>query len=160
MGAGNVGYGRPRLHRRGLVERKNFSPSLYAKNDTRARKAIQRLLESHGWRVVNAETCGVDLLAHKHGTMVQHEVEIKNVWDGEWPKQWTTIQIPERKSRLFQSEDQLVFWVVSQDTGMAWGITAQAVRESPLVEVPNRFVDKGERFYQVPIDKALLVRLD
>ena len=141
------------------MERKNFSPSLYSTNDTRARRAIQRLLERQGWTVTNAETYGVDLLAHKHGVMVQHEVEIKNVWNGPWPKQWSTIQIPERKSRLFKSEDQLVFWVVSQDTGEAWGITSQVVRESPLVEVPNRFVDKGERFYQVPIEKALLVKL-
>ncbi len=142
------------------MERKNFSPSLYSTNDTRARRAIQRLLERYGWKVTNAETYGVDLLAHKQGMHVQHEVEIKNVWDGPWPKQWSTIQIPERKSRLFKNKGKLVFWVVRQDTGEAWFIDSEDVKGSPLVEVPNRFVDKGERFYQIPIEKALLVKLD
>ena len=36
---------------------------------------------------------------------------------------------------------------------------ANIVKDSPVVEVPNRAVRKGEYFFKVPVDKAELIEM-
>ncbi len=139
--------------------RKNFSPDLYNSYDLRAKRFVARLLVRAGWSIDDTETYNSDIIALKHNRTTFHEVEIKNVWTGDWPTTWSTIQIPERKKRLFSKVDNLddlFFWIIRQDTGAAWSIKATDVQDSPCVEVKNRFIPDGEMFFQVPIERATL----
>ena len=142
-----------------MGDRKNFSDRLYSDNNQRAINAVTLLLTNRGWKVTSVEDYHADLIATMGNITMYHEVEIKNVWRGKF--QWSTIQIPERKVRLLDHyNDDIIFWVISQDVSAAWAIDGLIVRHSPLVEVPNRYVSSGEKFFQVPTDKALLVNLE
>lgn len=143
-----------------MTTRKQFSDQLYTDNNQRAINAVTLLLTNRGWKVTSVEDYHADLIATMGNITVHHEVEVKNVWDGPWPTNWSTIQIPERKVRLLDYyNDAIVFWVVRNDTAEAWGIDGLMVRHSPCVEVPNRYITSGEKFFQVPTERALLVRL-
>jgi hypothetical protein len=50
-------------------------------------------------------------------------------------------------------------WVLSKDLTYAFRVAAGDILASPLVEVPNRYVHKGEFFYQVPIIQCVLIKL-
>jgi len=139
---------------------KNFSPRLYEDSDTRAKKAVSRVLRKDGWDIDSKETMNADIVATKRGRTTYHEVEIKKVWTSIWPLTWDTIQIPARKERLFEKVDDLddlFFWIIREDTGAAWAIKGSAVKASPKVEVKNRFIPNGEYFFQVPISEAILL---
>jgi hypothetical protein len=139
---------------------KRFSPELYAKFDNPAKRIVGHALARRGWTILDDEDYGPDLCAIKgSGARTSwHEVEVKNVWEGSWPEMWKTIQIPERKIRLFEKVDELFFWVVSKDNKQAWVIDSKVALEAPVVEVKNRYVPSGELFMQIPIENALLVR--
>ena len=147
-------------------KRKRFDPVAYKKSDTLAKDCITKYLMSLGHTVLEIkEDYGVDLSSTLDGVVYKHEVEMKHMWEGDWPTVWKDINIPFRKNRLmvqvFNKEPlaNFHFYIIRGDCKVAWKMDANIVKDSPVVEVPNRAVRKGEYFFKVPVDKAELIEV-
>ena len=147
-------------------KRKRFDPIAYKQSDNKAKKCITKYLMSLGHTVLDTEeNFGVDLMSTLENTTYNHEVEMKHMWEGEWPTVWKDINIPFRKNRLivqvFNKEPlaNFHFYIIRGDCKVAWKMDANIVKDSPVVEVPNRAVRKGEYFFKVPVDKAELIEV-
>ena len=149
-------------------KRKRFDPKSYQRSDRKAKDCITKYLKSLGHTVLaTKEDYSVDLTSTLNGVTYKHEVEMKHVWDGEWPSAWKDVNIPFRKKRLltqvYGSEDskdiKFYFYIIRGDCKKAWKMDALIVQNSPVVEVPNRAVRKGEYFFKVPVAKAELIDL-
>ena len=147
-------------------KRKRFDPVAYKQSDNKAKKCITKYLISLGHTVLDTEeNFGVDLMSTLENTTYNHEVEMKHMWEGEWPTVWKDINIPFRKNRLmvqvFNKEPlaNFHFYIIRGDCKVAWKMDANIVKDSPVVEVPNRAVRKGEYFFKVPVDKAELIEV-
>ena len=79
------------------------------------------------------------------------EIEMRD-WDYV-PKQYETIHVPSRKKKLVENDLPTTYFVVSKSLKRAWWCNTKDILESPLVEVPNVEVKKGEYFYDVPKKK-------
>ena len=148
-------------------KRKRFDPIAYKQADNKAKKCITKYLTSIGHTVLDTEeNFGVDLTSILDNTTYNHEVEMKHMWEGEWPTVWKDINIPFRKNRLIVQvfdNDPLAnfyFYIIRGDCEVAWKMDGNIVKDSPVVEVPNRAVRKGEYFFKVPVDKAELIWLE
>ena len=157
-------------------KRKRFNPALYKMADPLAKKCISKYLINLGHKVhIPKENYGVDILSNpplphlnhpNHPPVTEHhEVEMKFMWEGEWPKGWRNVNIPFRKARLIDmvyNKDEnarFFFYIIRKDCKQAWKMDGRVVQASPVVEVPNRAVPKGEYFYKVPLDKAELINI-
>ena len=148
-------------------KRKRFDPVAYKQSDNKAKKCITKYLTSIGHTVLDTEeNFGVDLMSTLENTTYNHEVEMKHMWEGDWPTVWKDINIPFRKNRLIVQvfdNDPLAnfyFYIIRGDCEVAWKMDATIVKDSPVVEVPNRAVREGEYFFKVPVDKAELIWLE
>tara|TARA_R100001594_G_C4048247_1_gene264535 strand:- start:1913 stop:2398 length:486 start_codon:yes stop_codon:yes gene_type:complete len=148
-------------------KRKRFDPVAYKQSDNKAKKCITKYLTSIGHTVLDTEeNFGVDLTSTLENIVYNHEVEMKHMWEGDWPTVWKDINIPFRKNRLIVQvfdNDPLAnfyFYIIRGDCEVAWKMDATIVKDSPVVEVPNRAVREGEYFFKVPVDKAELIWLE
>ena len=134
---------------------KVFDPDLYAKNDN-AKFLIVEWLESKGYSAtINPDQYGIDILASKGERNLRVEVEVKHNWPDEQFK-YPTLQIPERK-RKFANDKDTWFVVMNSVRTQALIASAEALLDSPLVEVSNKLVDRGERFFQIPLDRCFAI---
>ena len=62
-----------------------------------------------------------------------------------------TIHIPKRKDKLFNNDKKTIYFVVSRGISKAWYIDSQVIKNSSVMEIPNKEVSQGEYFYDVPI---------
>jgi hypothetical protein len=136
------------------MTKKPFSPGLFKENDNLARAAGKKYWSKLGYEVWdNPDRYGPDLIVNNE---FYCETEIKRVWKGpEFP--YDTLQIAGRKQKFLDSELPCVFMVCNDEQTHAIIATEDEVRNSPLVEVPNRYVHKGEYFYQVPVTKVVQI---
>lgn len=137
--------------------RKRFDSNLYSQNDTLARNKVKELLKDSDFKVVdNVKKTGVDLFVYKDGVhLINIECEIKRVWKTqEFP--YESVQIPERKNKYFKLDKPTVFVMFNEDQSAYLAIKGEDLKNSPLKEVPNKYVWKGELFFQVPLDKVTL----
>jgi len=136
---------------------KPFDPTLYQANDSAKYAAIE-LLEAKGWTAeVNPDQYGIDILARKGEETLSLEVEVKHNWTGDrFP--FSTLQIPERKTK-FAGIANAWFMVINSDRTKALLTSGQSVLSSPLVEVSNRLVQSGEKFYQIPMEQVREITL-
>lgn len=130
--------------------RKQFSKRLHYGHDEKARAAAKAYWKSQGYYAIhNPNTKGVDLLLVDPETdeVVGYvEVEVKNNWSAK-KFQYETLQIPERKGKYLALYGKKIrYMVFSKDLTQALIISSLALRRSPLVEVSNKFVRKGEYF--------------
>lgn len=101
----------------------------------------------------NTKRTQVDLLAFKDNIhLFNIETEIKRVWSG--PFKYQSVQIPERKGKFCNLEKPTLFVMHNADQTEFLVIKDTDILASPCVEVPNKFVWKGEKFYQIPIEKV------
>jgi hypothetical protein len=137
--------------------RKRFDTNLYSQNDSVARAKIKELFEGSDYKIVdNAKKTGVDLFVYKNGTHILNiECEIKRVWKTkDFP--YESVQIPERKNKYFKLDKPTIFVMFNDDQSAYLAIKGKDLESSPLKEVPNKYVWKGELFFQVPLDKVTL----
>jgi hypothetical protein len=85
------------------------------------------------------------------------EVEVRNWGGGLCP--FDTIHIAQRKAKLLKNGMPTVMFVVSSGGKYGYYCDAGEILDSPLVEIGNKYVKSGEYFYDVPIDKFILVDL-
>jgi len=142
--------------------RKRFDKELYEQNDAKAKAAAKLYYNSQGIEVEkNPKRYGPDLRAFKDGQFIGFiECEIKKVWKDEvFP--YETIQFPERKAKyVTQNEDHPVtFFMLNKPCNRALIVEGKDMIESKLKEVPNKYVPRGEFFFQVPLNKAKFVNI-
>ena len=106
----------------------------------------------------NPDQYGADLIVNTGWEEFYSEVEIKRVWSGPTFK-YDTLQIPSRKQKFIGLDKQCVFMVFNNEQTHAFVCHGDTLKESPIVEVPNKYVYAGEMFYQVPITKLLFVSM-
>lgn len=135
--------------------RKRFDRKLYEENDRLAKEKVLSLLDKRKYKVKeNPKKRGVDLLIYRRGEHVLNiETEIKRVWtDKEF--QYDSVQIPERKQKYAELDIPTLFVMFNADQKSYLVIKDKDLLKSPKVEVPNRYVYKGEYFFQVPLRKV------
>lgn len=138
--------------------RKPFDPVLFDRYDEAGKQKVADYIEwEWGCTVGEASKYGIDLVATRRGNPVGHiEVEVRN-----WGKDFCpfkTIHVPERKAKyLVQHDPAILFAVCSTMTAGYW-CNAKRILSAPLVEVKNREVATGEKFFDVPLAKFNYVR--
>lgn len=140
--------------------RKAFDPTLYADNDRIARDRVLQQLRDNGiYARDNQDEYGVDILVHRgHPVISGIEVEVKQHWSGPtFP--FDTVQLPCRKQRLLDDSDiPIEFWILNREMDHAIIIRAGVLNESQRKEIPNKYVQKGEYFWQVPINLCTILK--
>lgn len=132
---------------------KKFNSGLYLANDSKAKQKAKEYFLSIG--VVakdNPDKYGPDLILES-GEFV--EVEIKHTWKDSFI--YDTLQIPVRKEKFARLGT--TFIVFNSDTSKAFIINSKDILNSVRKEVSNKYITKGEMFFQVPIDKLKLINL-
>jgi len=140
-----------------MGKRKHFDRELYNKNDKLAKECTRAIIKKHkNFKVEeNEKKRGVDLLLYYKGKHVANiECEIKRVWKTK-KFFYPSIQIPERKEKFTGLDKPTIFIVFNNDQSSYMAIEEKNLLASPKKEVPNRFVYKGEYFFQVPRRKAV-----
>ena len=150
---------------------KKFNQELFDETDAMVRAAVTRHVELVSGLMCqdNDDKYGPDLVIYKSGAPTYYlEVEQKRVWRSPDPKElgkgrsnfpWASVQLPERKAKFCRMELPLEFWILREDLAAAVVIPDWLVLQSPLVEVPNKYIQSGERFFQIPIDQCIYVEL-
>lgn len=138
--------------------RKRFDRELYNQTDKLAKTKLFSLLEYNDniQASENPKKTGVDILVTNPDTgdlLFNIETEIKRVWKGEkFP--YESVQIPERKKKYTGLGKPTLFVMFNEDQTKYLVIRDTDLISSPLVEVPNKYVYKGELFFQVPLEKV------
>ena len=145
--------------------RKRFDRALYEAYDKKAKEALTQHLLDRGHGVEpKKEDYYVDVVSTKNGNTYYNEAEVKIAWEGEWPKDWEEIRIPERKTRLlkkYQNEKGFLnFYIFDKDLKQVWRIRDTALTQERLKEAKGRYIQKGEQFYHIPYTEAELIKLD
>lgn len=144
--------------------RKRFSQDLYNETNNKGIKKGVAYLKSEGHKILDkTETYGPDIVSEKDGKLYYTEVETKLVWSGDWPESWEDVRLPERKKRLIalakNNEASLSFIIFNKEYKQAWKISSDVVDSSPLEEISNKYVSKGEYFFVIPLKKAKLLKI-
>ena len=147
-----------------MGKRKPFDRKLYNQVNDLSIKVVKKYLKSAGHKIISTkEKYMDDIESTFKGKHYLTEVEVKLVWDGEWPKHWWNVRVPERKTKLLKQAERegktLTFLYLDKALTKAWKIDGDVVKDCPLQEVPNRYIPQGEYFYIVPITKATRVNL-
>lgn len=136
--------------------RKRFDPALHAENDEKCRSAIKKLLINTDYTVIdNPKTRGVDLLLYDNtGNHIGYiEVERKTLWkESKFP--YENVNFPERKKRYTELDKPTIFIMFNEDMSNYLAVKGSDLLSSPLEEVNNKYVYKGEMFFKVSLDKV------
>ena len=127
---------------------KPFSKGNHAANDNPGKRVVIKYLGAKGIDAVeNPNRYGIDILA------AWYEVERRTILTNKWP--YPTVHIPYRKKKFFKNKCIYAvnvhhkFFDYSYDGLMFCG--SDVVVEYPVIEVPNKSVEKDEYFYDVPL---------
>ena len=132
---------------------KKFDKELYEKNDSLAKEAAKKFFAAQGVTAVdNPDKYGVDLLLDT-GSFI--EVEVKHTWKDDF--KFDTLQIPARKEKF--AKLGCLFMVFNSNITKAFIVHGDIVLASPKEEVYNKYMPKGEMFFQIPVDKLILCEL-
>jgi hypothetical protein len=132
---------------------KKFDQKLFNKNDVPAREAAKKFWESRGVHARdNPDVYGPDLILDIDNLL---EVEIKHTWRDKFP--FDTLQLPARKEKF--AKIGCMFMVFNSALTQAFLFDGDTVLDSPKKEVYNKYVSKGELFFQIPINKVRLCEL-
>lgn len=140
---------------------KRFDQKLFEENDAAARHAVTQYLLATSDVIVenNPDKYGVDLLVTGGLQDYAIECEIKRVWKGaDFP--WNTVQLPARKQKFSELGIPVEYWILNADLTYAMLIRSDVLQHLTPVEVPNKYVARGEMFYQIPLTSCSLVILE
>lgn len=135
---------------------KVFQQNDFNKYDEAARAAAKRFWSSVGYDCEdNPDDYGVDLVVTGQNKMFFCEVEVKTVWHGVQFK-YPTIHLPVRKAKFLTKPTQFMIFNNSLTHAAIFG--RKVVLDSPCVEVSNVKISHGEKFFDVPFEKATFVQ--
>lgn len=133
---------------------KPFSVDLHTANDAAAKETLIKALRAQGIDAIeNPDPYGVDIIATNKA--MSYEVEVKHNWDaGEFP--FDSVHIPARKLKFLNQPVKFV--ILSSNRNWAIVIDGEVVKASKIIEKDTKLT-RGERFIEVPAQKAALVSL-
>jgi len=135
---------------------KVFQSKDFNKYDEAARNQAKSFWSSQGYTCTDHENeYDVDLVVEKDGKRFFCEVEVKTVWHG-IDFNYDTIHIPVRKAKFLDKPTQ--FMVFNNSLTHAAIISRKSVWDSPIVEVPNQKIRFGEKFFDIPKEKAVFIQ--
>ena len=152
------------MARNALGKTKKFDRSLYDRADGVSKSTIISYLLSKKHTITNSEekySCDIESMSEE-GAVCFSETEIKYSWKGEWPKSLEDVRIPYRKQKLLDKiSENLTFYVLRADCKEAWVISDEAIKENAtIIEIPNKYVPKGEKFFSIPVESIYKIVLD
>ena len=140
--------------------RKPFDKELFKENNEAAIwKVVEYLTETAGlFATPNDELYAPDIIVFNGFRKAYYvEVEVKHGWKpGQESFPFSTVNLPERKGKYLKLRTPIEYWILRSDMGRAIILPDYLVSSSPLVEVPNRLVESGELFYQVPTSECII----
>lgn len=142
--------------------RKGFDREVYDAVNIPACEAVIDYLATQGLYVkYNKDQYGIDLIVYEGYTPASYiEVEVKRVWKNHQDAfPWAQINLPERKGRYMGKRKPVEFWILREDLLKAIVIPISVLKDSPLEEVPNKYIANGEYFYKIDISKCTIVDL-
>lgn len=136
-----------------MTVKKRFDKSLYKMYDELAKDATKLYNEGLGQTLTdNPDRYRQDLVADDYLV----ECEVKLVWDtDEFP--YDTVQLPQRKAKFFDKLTKFYIW--NKALTRAATFWSDDIKDLEPVEVPNKYVYKGEFFFQIPLDMVEFVEL-
>jgi hypothetical protein len=141
------------------MQNKKFDQGLHDQYDAIGRDMSKRYFKRYNVDLVdNPDKYGVDLIAYKDDKKVGYvEVEVRNAWDGDRFLH-ETLNVPYRKRKLLELDMPvyLLSWSSTSDYGFL--CKASVILKSEVLEKPNKYLDKSEHFFVVPVDKIRLVK--
>ena len=139
--------------------KKRFDRDLYDTYDNVAKNGALRFLADHGAREVRPHSSryGADVeYIDRRGRAGKLEAEVKAVWaGGNFP--YSDINVLGRKEKYFADSTDLFMMSANYQDYLV--IRGSDIIQCPLVEVANRYVWKGEKFFKVPLSLAVFGRL-
>ena len=148
-----------------MPKRKPFDKNLYDQYDKLAKKYAINILELSGYKVRgNAKKTGVDLIVSdkNNNDLFFVEVEIKRYIKAGESFSFDTLHVPHRKAKYCGLDKPTLFILFSECGKSYLCVWDNIITASPIKEVENKYVTKGEVFFDVPmnhvddsIDKAL-----
>jgi len=141
---------KPRTHKT-----KPFSKGNHAANDKAGKKVVIEFLKSKGIQAIeNPDEYGIDVLA------AGYEVERRTIKRPYWP--YPTVHVPYRKDKFFKWKciyAVVVHHIVNNDIyDSLMFCPSDVVAKSPVVEVPNKSVEKDEYFFDVPFKEWTVLK--
>lgn len=136
-----------------MTVKKRFDRNLYKLYDELAKDATKLYNEGLGQTLTdNPDRYRQDLVADSHLV----ECEVKLVWDtDEFP--YDTVQLPQRKAKFFDKLTKFYIW--NKSLTRAATFWSDDIKDLEPVEVPNKYVYKGEYFFQIPLEMVEFVEL-
>lgn len=146
---------------------KEFSQQLHDENDPIARKVVidflKNIYEECGCKSVeiceNPNIFGIDLILKVNGNETSGiEVERRSSWDTFYFP-FDTINVPARKLKFHDKDKHNKYIAVNKDMTRALVLVMSDIVKSPMIENPNKYVEAGEMFYSVDVNKACFYKL-
>lgn len=137
----------------GTEVRKRFDRELHRSNDEQAKRLVRFMLDNTEFEVKESEDpYSVDLRIFYAGVHIANiECEIKRVWQGKFP--YDSLQIPYRKAK-YCGLGQITFFIIFDNEGKQYMLVdSETMQDSPVAVVHNKYVENGEKFFQVPVKK-------
>lgn len=137
--------------------RKPFCNELYTKYDQLAKEASTKHLKPLGFKVSEPENRYIqDLIAERDDQSFMVETEVKLVWKGNvFP--YSTVQLPRRKEKFFSR--RTLFYIWNKPLTHAATFWSHKIKHLKPVEVCNKYIRKGEFFYQIPVELVKFIKL-
>jgi hypothetical protein len=125
---------------------KPFDKDMFDKVDRAAREATKDYIASKGYRAIdNPNKYGADLIVPG---IAYVECECKLVWgDEKFP--WTEVNLPQRKDKFNKLELPCMFFVWNKSFTRCVKFNTGHVQRADLVEVSNKYIESGEKFFKV-----------
>ena len=125
----------------------------------KAKAAVKTHLECEGKYTKNVENYGPDIQAilintEDTGHLWFHEIEVKVLWEDDWPKHWETLCIPIRKRDHLNLDfgERGTFWVLNKSCTKAKVVVGHDLLNICLENIPNIKSKHGSLPAWVPIE--------
>lgn len=142
----------------GIRMYKAFQKNSFNKYDAPARAKAKRFWESQGYTCTDHEDeYDVDLVVEKDSKRFYCEVEVKTTWHGQ-EFSYDTLHIPARKAKFLSKPTQ--FMVFNNSMTRAAIVGRNRLLNATTVEVPNRKIAFGEKFFDVPKEDLFFVPIE
>lgn len=132
--------------------RKGFDRQLFLKYDQAAKDATIKFLGGDAREYTENRYAQDIIYTGPKGEQLFAECEVKRVWKG-WDFPYDSVQLPERKKKFF--DKPTLFFIWNEDQTRAATFWSHVIEDLEPVEVPNRYIYKGEYFFQVPLDMVI-----
>jgi len=139
------------------MNKKPFSKSHYDEDDSAKYQVIQYFRNDGYDAQVNPEKFGIDVLAHKDGTHLKIEVEVKHNWKGD-TFQYDTLHYSDRKRKFLDTPENTFFITLNHDRTRALMVPGHVLATAPTI-TKDTIYTRGEQFIEVKTADCSLIEM-